>query len=67
MAKLVMIFKRGDRMLPVNCRGIHTHNIIAKVNDMVLCSRIMKWFSPYREQAGGQPKRGCVEHIATLS
>ncbi len=33
---------------------------------MVLCSRIMQWFTPYREQAGSQAKRGCIEHIITL-
>ena len=66
LARLVTIFKRGDRMLPVNYRGINIINVIAKLYDMVLCSRIMQWFSPYREQAGGQPKRGCIEHIVTL-
>ena len=53
-------------MLPVNYRGINIINVIAKLYDMVLCSRLMQWFSPYREQAGGQPKRGCIEHVVTL-
>ena len=66
LARLVTIFKRGDRVLPVNYRGINIINVIAKLYDMVLCSRLMQWFSPYREQAGGQPKRGCIEHVVTL-
>ncbi|CAL4059801.1 unnamed protein product, partial [Meganyctiphanes norvegica] len=36
------------------------------------CSKIMRikrlqqWFRPYREQAGAQAGRGCLEHITTL-
>ena len=33
---------------------------------MVLCSRLKLWFRPYREQAGAQEKRGCLEHIVSL-
>ena len=33
---------------------------------MILCKRIQHWFSPYREQAGTQKGRGCLEHITTL-
>ena len=33
---------------------------------MVLCQRLSQWFAPYREQAGAQPSRGCVEHIVAL-
>ena len=27
---------------------------------------ISRWFAPYREQAGAQKKRSCLEHIVTL-
>ena len=33
---------------------------------MVLCNRLELWFKPYREQAGAQKGRGCLEHIVTL-
>ena len=47
LARLFTIFKRGDRLLPINYRGINVMNIISKVYDMIL-------------QAGSQPKRGCM-------
>ena len=66
IAKLVTVFKRGDRKLAGNYRGINIINSIAKLYDMILCSRLQQWFIPHREQAGAQPKRGCLEHIVTL-
>ena len=47
-------------------RGINIINSIAKLYDMILCSRLESWFSPFREQAGAQRGRGCMEHIVTL-
>lgn len=41
-------------------------NSCAKLYDSILCSRLKKWFRPFREQAGAQEKRGCIEHIVTL-
>ena len=41
-------------------------NSISNVYDYILCNRLVKWFTPDREQAGAQPKRGCIEHIVTL-
>lgn len=66
IAKLITIFKKGDRSDVRNYRGISIMNSIAKLYDMVLCSRLKQWFRPYREQAGAQEKRGCLEHIVTL-
>ncbi len=65
-AKLVMIFKKGNRKDPKNYRGISIINSIAKLYDSVLCARLNQWFKPFREQAGAQRGRGCVEHIVTL-
>ena len=39
---------------------------IAKCYDYILNNRLMKWYIPCREQAGGQEKRGCIEHIVTV-
>lgn len=65
-AKLFTVFKRGSRALVSNYRGISVINSFAKLYDMVLCARLNRWFSPYREQAGCQAGRGCLEHIVTL-
>ena len=66
IAKMVTIFKRGNRNLACNYRGISIINSLAKLYDMVLCCRLQQWFVPHREQAGAQPKRGCLEHIVAL-
>ena len=65
-AKMFTIFKKGDKSNTHNYRGISVINCITKLYDMVLCQRLSKWFAPYREQAGAQRKRGCLEHIVTL-
>ena len=65
-AKLFMLFKRGNRKDPNNYRGISVINSIAKLFDMILCGRLETWFKPFREQAGAQKGRGCIEHIVTL-
>ena len=49
-----------------NYRGISIIDCIAKCYDYILNNRLMKWYIPCREQAGGQEKRGCIEHIVTV-
>ena len=65
-AKLTTIFKKGNRLVPENYRGISVVNSIAKLYDMILCARFEHWYKPHREQAGAQRGRGCLEHILTL-
>lgn len=65
-AKIFTIHKKGNRLNPDNYRGISVTNSMAKLYDMVLCSRLYHWFKPCREQAGSQRKRGCLEHIVAL-
>ena len=66
-ANLNMLFKKGNRMNGDHYRGISIIGTFAKIYDYVLYHRLMKWFQPDREQqAGAQPKRGCLEHIVTL-
>ena len=65
-ARLFTIFKRGDKNNTNNYRGISVINCISKLYDMILCERLNHWFKPYREQAGAQRKRSCLEHIVTL-
>ena len=39
---------------------------ISKLYDYILNNRLNLWFKPDREQAGAQPKRGCIEQIVAL-
>ena len=66
ISKLIMLFKKGLVMKCGNYRGITIMNILAKCYDYMIHNRLMKWFTPCREQAGAQPKRGCPEHFVTL-
>ena len=65
-AKMFTIFKRGSRKEPKNYRGITIINSMAKLYDSILCARLNQWFKPFREQAGAQKGRGCIEHIVAL-
>ena len=65
-AMIFTVFKRGSRSDVNNYRGISVINSLSKLYDMVLCNRLDLWFRPFREQAGAQRKRGCIEHIVTL-
>ena len=65
-AKLSMLFKKGDSMLPGNYRGISVIDSICKLYDYILNNRLISWYIPQREQAGGQAERGCTEHVLTL-
>ena len=66
IARLKMLFKKGEKSNCDNYRGISVINSISKLYDYILCNRLTSWFKPQREQAGAQPKRGCTEHIVTL-
>ncbi len=66
VAKFFPIFKKSDTNDVRSYRGINIINSIAKFYDMILCSRLESWFSPFREQAGAQRGRGCTEHTVTL-
>ena len=65
-ARLIMLFKKGNRLDCDNYRGISVINSAAKVYDYVLNNRLMSWYKPFRELAGAQPKRSCIEHIVAL-
>ena len=65
-AKLSMLFKKGDSLDTGNYRGISVIDAIAKLYDYIINNRLMKWYTPQREQAGGQSLRSCIEHIFAL-
>ena len=66
VAKLNMLYKKGNSMDCNNYRGISIINSMAKIYDYILNNRLTKWYSPQREQSGAQAKRGCIEQIVTL-
>lgn len=63
-AKMFIIFKKGGRNNPDNYRGISVTDSIAKLYDIIISEHLYQWFRPCREQAEGQQKLGCLEHIA---
>ena len=65
-AKLSMLFKKGNSLLTGNYRGISVIDSMCKLYDYIMNNRLMAWYTPQREQAGGQPKRCCIEHVLTL-
>ena len=65
-SKLVMLYKKGSVMSCGNYRGISIINCIAKCYDYLLNNRLITWYTPCREQAGAQKKRGCIEYIVAL-
>ena len=66
VARLTILFKKGNRSLCDNYRGIAVMDSLAKVYDAILNKRLSLWFTPDREQAGAQKGRGCTEHLITL-
>ena len=64
--KLRMVFKKGDRDSCDNYRGISVMSAFAKIYDYILYNRLIRWFTPCREQAGALPGRSCIEHIMSL-
>ena len=63
ISKLIMLFKKGPLMNCGNYRGITIMKVLSKCYDYLIHNRLMKWYTPSREQAGAQPKRGCTEHF----
>ena len=66
VSRLIVIFKKGSRLVCDNYRGIAISDTFGKIFDTLLCLRLQLWFKPCREQAGAQRGRGCAEHLLTL-
>ena len=62
-AKVFNIFKKGERLLPANYRGISILNALPKLYDSILSQRLSLWYKPSQEQAGASKGRGCDEQI----
>ena len=65
-SRIVTLLKKGNLLDCGNYRGISLMNCIPKIYDYILYNRLAAWFKPDMEQAGAQPKRGCMEHIISL-
>ena len=66
VSKLIVLFKKGDRLNCGNYRGIAINDIFFRLFDNILYKRLTKWYIPTREQAGCQKGRSCIEHIMTI-
>ena len=65
-AKLITIFKKGNKSQCKNYRGISILSCLPKLYDGILNTRFTQWYKPDIEQAGGQTGRGCEEQIMTI-
>ena len=64
--KHVVFFKKVIRLCCGNWRGLSIGETIGKLHAKILSCRLNLWMHIDKCQAGGQVKRGCVEHIAAL-
>ena len=65
-SKLIVIFKKGERNLCGNYRGICVNDTLYRIFDKILYKRLTAWYTPSPEQAGCQEKKGCVDQILTI-
>jgi hypothetical protein len=68
---IVPIFKSGNKLNPLNYRGITLLNVVSKVYASVLTRRLSNWAESngmlVEEQAGFRPKRSVGENIFILT
>ena len=65
-SKLFTVFKKGNRMLTNNYRGISILDTFAKIFDVMILNRLKLWGVVDQCQAGATAGRGCIEQIFTL-
>ncbi|XP_011299809.1 RNA-directed DNA polymerase from mobile element jockey-like [Fopius arisanus] len=69
-AALTMIFKKGDKLDPLNYRGIALCNCLTKLFTQILRDRIQQWADREKildeSQAGFRPGRGCLDQVFVL-
>ena len=66
LSKLIVIFKKGCRLLCGNYRGISITDTLAKLYDKIIANRLLLWMNIDKNQAGGLENRGCTEQILAL-
>lgn len=67
-SKLVVLFKKGARLMCGNYRGLSIGDTLGKLYGKILCNRLKSWIKPWIDkcQAGAQENRSCTEHILAL-
>ena len=65
-SKLVVLFKKGARLVCGNYRGLSIGETFGKLYCTILCKRLKQWMHIDECQAGAQEGRGCTEHILAL-
>jgi exonuclease III len=66
ISKLITLFKKGKTSLCGNYRGIAINEILFRLFDQIIGRRLSLWYKAFKEQAGGQKLRDCIEHILTV-
>ena len=66
ISKLITLFKKGKTSLCGNYRGIAINEILFRLFDQTIGKRLSLWYKAFKEQAGGQKFRDCIEHILTV-
>ncbi|KAI5715718.1 hypothetical protein M8J77_021397 [Diaphorina citri] len=70
-SEIFCLYKKGDKSVPGNYRGIGLLNSLSKVFTQLLSSRIYKWAEDLNiipeEQGGFRRERGCVDQIFALN
>ena len=64
--KLVVLFKKGIRLVCGNYRGLSIGDSMGKIYGKILGNRLKLWMNIERCQAGSQENRCCEEHILAL-
>ena len=64
--KLIVLFKKGARLICGNYRGISIGETMGKLYAKILGNRLKRWMKVDNCQAGAQEKRGCLEHMLGL-
>ena len=66
LSKLIILFKKGCKLLCGNYRGISLTDTLAKLYDRILFNRLYQWMKIDKFQARSQKEKGCPEQMLAL-
>ena len=58
--------KSGHTCNDPKLRGVGVAPVLARVYDIIINQRFIKWYAPNREQSGFRPKHGCLLPLFTI-
>jgi hypothetical protein len=64
--KLVVLFKKGARLVCGNYRGLSIGDTLGKLYGKIMCNRLIIWMNIDKSQAGGHMNRSITELILAL-